>query len=96
MPRPYATGTARVRDKETGIVHNIEGGALEWESQGTGERQMGPEAEHRGTVDHEVLGELAWVIFEYPMGAENMRDHELNGHELVEDFEWGLRHSPDE
>jgi hypothetical protein len=96
MPRPYASGTAQIQETGTGIVHTIEGGSLEWDSQGTGERQMGDEVEHRGTIDHEVLGELTWVLFEYPMGVENMRDHELNGHTLVSDLDWGLRHSPDE
>lgn len=97
MPRPYSEGTARIRHKETGDIHNIEGGALEWDSQGTGEdRGMGPEVEHRGTIDHEELGEVVWTIFEYPMGVEDMRDHDLNGHELVEDFDYGLRHEPDE
>ncbi len=96
MQRPYAEGTARIRDKDTGIVHTIEGGSLEWDLQGTGEEgQMGDEIEHRGTLDHEELGEIVWTIFEYPVGVENMRDHELNGHDLVADFDYGLRHEPD-
>jgi len=95
MTRPYADGTARIRDKATGIVHNVEGGSLVWDSQDTGEeRGMGHEVEHRGSVDHEVLGEIVWIIYEYPEGAENMLDHDLNGHELVEDFDYGLRHEP--
>lgn len=50
MPRPYAEGTAQIRHKDTGDIHNVEGGSLEWDSQGTGERQMGPEVEHRGRL----------------------------------------------
>lgn len=97
MVTPYAQGTARIRHNDTGNIHTIEGADLEWDSQGTGEeRGMGDEIEHRGSFDHEELGEIVWTVFEYPAGAENRRDHELNDHELVEDFDFGLRHEPDE
>lgn len=97
MARPYADGTASIQEQGTGVVHNIDGGSLVWASEGGGEeRQMGYEIKHRGSVDHEVLGDIAWVVYEYPEGAENMREHELNGHNLIKDFDWGLSDEPDE
>lgn len=89
-------GTARIRDKETGEIHEIDPDELEWEAVGGSERQMGAETEYTAEVHHPDLGELVWRLWEYPVGVENFQQQELNGHELVEDFDISLVHEPDD
>lgn len=88
-------GTARIRHKDTGEIFDVEAEELEWEAVGSSERQMGPETEYAAEVHHPDLGELVWKLWEYPVGAENYQDQELNGHELVVNFDIDLVHEPD-
>lgn len=88
-------GTARIRHKDTGEIFDVEADELEWEAVGGSERQMGPETEYAAEVHHPDLGELVWKLWEYPVGAENYQDQELNGHELVVNFDIDLVHEPD-
>lgn len=93
--RINTAGTARIRHKDTGEIFDIEADELEWEAVGGSERQMGPETEYAAEVHHPDLGELVWKLGEYPSGAENYQDQELNGHELVVNFDIDLVHEPD-
>ena len=92
----YSRGIARIRHKTTGDVFEIEADELEWEAVGSEERQMGPENSYAAVVDHPELGQLTWSLWEYPVGMENMVETEVNGHELLEDIEFGLQHLPDD
>lgn len=93
--RINTAGTARIRHKDTGEIFDIEADELEWEAVGGSERQMGPETEYAAEVHHPDLGELVWKLWEYPSGAENYQDQELNGHALVVNFDIDLVHEPD-
>lgn len=90
------TGTARIKHKASGAIFEIEAEELEWESVGGSERQMGEETEYQASLDHDDLGELTWSLWEYPVGAENYQQNDMNGHELVENFSISLQHDPDE
>lgn len=89
-------GIARIKDKISGQIHEIEADKLEWDVVGGSERQMGPETEWQAEINHPALGDLVWKLWEYPAGAENYQDQELNGHELVENFAITLQHDPEE
>lgn len=89
-------GIARIKDKISGQIYEIEADQLEWEVVGGSERQMGPETEWQAETNHPALGDLAWKLWEYPAGAENYQNQELNGHELVENFTITLEHDPEE
>ncbi len=91
----YTTGEARIKHKETGIVYNINRDELSWECVNGDKRSMGPEYEYCAELEHDDLGQISWTLYEYPVGAENSRDHDMNGHELIDDFDYGLQHSPD-
>ncbi|RVL94732.1 hypothetical protein [Sinorhizobium meliloti] len=93
--RIETNGRARIRHKDTNEIFDIEADELEWDSVGGSERQMGPETEHTAEVHHPGLGEIVWKLWEYPIGAENYQDQELNGHELIENFDISLVHEPD-
>lgn len=56
---------------------------------------MGPEYIYEATIEHEDLGTLRWSISEYPVGAENFSDSDLNDHTLMDGFNYGLRHEPE-
>lgn len=89
-------GIARIKHKISGQLHEIEAQELEWDAVGGSERQMGPETEWQAEVNHPALGDLVWKLWEYPAGAENYQDQDLNGHELVENFAIHLEHDPEE
>lgn len=90
------TGVARIKHKTDGRIYLVESQELEWDAVGGSERQMGQETEWQAEVEHPALGYLVWKLWEYPAGAENYQDQELNGHELVENFAIHLEHDPEE
>ncbi|QHO74588.1 hypothetical protein ACH79_20000 [Bradyrhizobium sp. CCBAU 051011] len=95
----YCRGTARIRHRETGEIHEIESDELDWEIVDSDERGMGPELHHEASVDHPALGMLTWGLWEYPVGVENYDDTNVGQHEILEDFDYGLEHEmpdPDE
>lgn len=95
----YCRGIARIRHKDTGVLYDVESDELEWDQVGGDERQMGPELHYEAVLDHPQLGELTWGLWEYPIGIENDHDTDAGGHEVVEDFDYGLEHEepePDE
>ncbi|PWR21206.1 hypothetical protein [Zavarzinia aquatilis] len=95
----YCRGIARIRHKDTGVIYDVESDELEWDQVGVDERQMVPELHYEAVLDHPQLGELTWGLWEYPIGIENHHDTDAGGHEVVEDFDYGLEHDepePDE
>lgn len=56
---------------------------------------MGPEIYQKADMAHPELGRLAWGLWEYPMGIENMHETDVGEHDLLEDISYGLRHEPD-
>jgi hypothetical protein len=92
----YSRGVARIRYATTGEVFEIDADELEWEGIGSDERQMGPENAYAAAIHHPVLGQLIWSLWEYPIGAENMTETDINGHELLENIDFGLQQLPDD
>lgn len=95
----YCRGKACIRHFETGQIHEIDSGELDWEPVGDDEREMGPEIHYEAVVDHPELGLLTWSLWEYPFGIENHQSTDVRGHEVVSDFRYGLEHEepePDE
>ena len=88
----YCKGTARIKHKMTGTIFEIESDELQWDGSAD-ERQMGPEIRHQAQIAHPELGELTWSLWEYPEGVENFRESKVNGHEIIEDFDYGLHAS---
>ncbi|MCS3804693.1 hypothetical protein HNO92_001407 [Chromobacterium alkanivorans] len=95
----YCRGKACIRHRETGKIHEIESGELDWEVVGGDERDMGLETHYQAFVDHPELGTLTWDLWEYPEGIENCQNTDVGRHEAVDDFNFGLEHEepePDE
>lgn len=85
-----ASGVARIRHADTGVVYTIQADELDWNEVGADERQMGPEVTHEATIDHPELGLLTWTLWEYPLGMENDREVEVGPHTVLESFQIGL------
>jgi hypothetical protein len=90
----FCEGTAEIRHKGTGVVYDIDSDELSFEAVGSDERPMGVELRYEAVVEHHALGHLSWALWEYPVGVENYRETNVNGHEVVEDFDYGLEHEP--
>lgn len=90
-----ASGEALLSSAVDGIVHPISTDDLDWEIIGTDDRQMGMETLHQAEFEHPELGRLAWTISEYPVEFLNFVTHEMNGHLLLEDFDFSIEHEPD-
>ena len=84
-----------VRHSRSGLVYEIESDELEWDVEGGDEGQMGGRNRWYAEVQHNELGTLVWSLWEYPVGAEEYQDQDLNGHVLVKDFDIYLAHDPD-
>ena len=96
MAAIYSRGAARFRHATTGEIFTIPADALEWAEFAADERQMGTEVGYSAEIDHPALGALSWELWEYPIGAENMRETHANGHELLENIDFGLQDFPDD
>jgi len=92
----YAEGVARIRHSATGEVYEISAGDLDWNQVAADDRQMGLEVQHEALIEHPELGLLAWRLWEYPLGVENDREVDLNGHQAVDHLDFGMRWEPDE
>ncbi|CAD0299274.1 hypothetical protein LYZ86_19690 [Xanthomonas hortorum pv. cynarae] len=90
-----ASGVATFRVNATGQKVSVSASDLEWDCQGDGERNMGPELIH--TADFDISGHtVTWSIWEYPVGVENHSDtHVPDGITLVADIDYGLVHDPE-
>jgi hypothetical protein len=91
----HTSGIARIRHRETGEIFEIEADELDWDAVGSDDRQMGPETVYAAAVEHPDLGYLSWTLWEYPMGAENDRETDVGGHELLENLRFSLEHLPE-
>ena len=96
MSAIFSRGAARIRHSKTGEIYEIPADELEWAEFASDERQMGPEIGYSAAVEHPALGPLTWELWEYPLGAENMKETHVNGHELLENIAFGLQHFPDD
>lgn len=90
----YCQGTAEIRHKDTGVIYDIDSDELSFDAVGSDERPMGVELRYEAIVEHPALGRLSWSLREYPAGIENYRSTDVNGHEVVEDLDYGLEHEP--
>lgn len=96
MTAIYSRGMARFRHATTGEIVTISADELEWAEFAADERLMGTEIGHSAEIDHPALGTISWELWEYPVGAENMRETHANGHELLENIDFGLQDFPDD
>ena len=90
----FVRGKARIRHAETGEVYEIDADQIVFDASDGQERSMGPETTYSAVVHHPQLGRLVWYLWEYPMGAENDRETNVGGHELLENFDYGLGTEP--
>lgn len=91
----YARGTALVEHGETSEQFEIFEGELDWQTVDSSERSMGRETIYQAVVEHEELGELRWIISEYPAGAEGIKETNVGKHLLINDFDYGIEEEPD-
>lgn len=96
MSAIYSRGTARFRHATTNEIFTVSADELEWGEFAADERQMGTEIGYSAEIDHPALGTISWELWEYPAGAENMRETHANGHELLENIDFGLQDFPEE
>jgi len=93
--RVYCRGRAVIRHNGSGESYTIDRTELDWE-----EVDLGPESSERrlyqAGLEHPELGNLFWSVLEEPLGAMGERDIDVNGHEVIEDFDFGLEHEPSE
>lgn len=89
-------GVSRIKHKDSGEEFEISSDDLEWEVLDGDEGPMGPRTHFQASLNHEHLGRISWSIWEYPTGATNMAKTDVGGHVLMEDFEYGLQHTPDD
>lgn len=85
--RLETSGTAKISRASDGLIFEVDREEVDWEAVGGSERQMGPETEYRAEIQHDELGLLTWSLWEYPAEVVNLVSHDLNGHELVSDFD---------
>ncbi|MEB3181372.1 MAG: HEPN domain-containing protein [Nostocaceae cyanobacterium] len=91
---PFCAGIAKLTIPETGEVFEVSPDDLDWESYcADSDRGMGAELHHYATVvfeseqeDYQV--EATWNIWEYPIGAINYTNTEVEGGELLQDFDF--------
>lgn len=91
----FCSGTARIKNRETGVIHQIRSEELDWDEQGIGEGPMGAESEHKAVLEHPDLGTLTWLLCEYPVGVQDDQKTDVGGHELIKDFDYYLAHEPE-
>lgn len=88
----FCTGIAKLTIPETGEVFEVSPDDLDWDSECSDrDRGMGAELHHYATIvfeseqgDYQV--EATWNIWEYPVGAVNYTNTEIEGGELLQDF----------
>ena len=90
------TGQATIRSKDDGQRYVIQAKDLEWNQVSGDERQMGPEFQYLGEIDHPTLGTLTWSVWEYPIGMFNHSDQDVNGHTLEANFTFDPQFEKDE
>jgi hypothetical protein len=86
------TGTAILEDSLSGQEFAIEHDELDWEVVDAHDRSMGLEYHYQATIEHKVLGTLAWNLWEYPLGIQNFSSTEVGQNRIIRDFEYRLAH----
>lgn len=92
----YFGGEAVIQHRLTGEHFTIYADDLSWELVGTEEENMGERRHFAATIEHSELGPLTWHLWEYPIGMEEDHDTDANGHQVIQNFEFGLEHTPEE
>lgn len=88
----YVIGKAIIKHKKTKELLQIECTELDFDMVGSDERKMGSENHYQASIEKTNFGVLTWNVREYPVGIENHKDTDCGEHELLEDFDYGLRH----
>ena len=86
----FVRGSARIRHTRSGEVYTVFAEQIEFDELDAEERGMSAEVTYQAVVDHPDLGELAWTLSEYPVGAENYRETDVGEHEVLQNIEFGL------
>lgn len=87
------SGSAVVRDANTGVEYEISNEELDWEISASNlDRDMGPEHLHQAMFEHDKLGLLTWQICEYPLGVKSYCSTDVGRHELVSNLIFDLEH----
>tara|TARA_R110002072_G_scaffold71798_2_gene172209 strand:+ start:7776 stop:8900 length:1125 start_codon:yes stop_codon:yes gene_type:complete len=89
------TGTAILEDNLSGQRFSIEHDELDWAVVDAQDRPMGLEYHYQATIEHDVLGALAWNLWEYPLGIQNYNTTEVGQARIIQDFEYSLDHDDD-
>jgi hypothetical protein len=74
-----------VKSKLDGRVYRIEFAEMQWADATHAEGDVSVVEEL--FIDHRQLGHLTWWLIEQPIGLALRREHHLEGHRLLEDFE---------
>lgn len=90
-----SNGVAILEDSLTGQRFEILAEDLEWEVVGVDDRQMGVQTHYQATFEHEVLGQLSWNLWEYPVGLQNYQSTEVGQARIIQDIEYILEHEPE-
>ena len=86
----YISGTARIRDKASGDIFEIDARELSRGNFQSDLRGTDPETHHWAHLSHYPLGSLSWYISEHPKGVENSRYTNAGGHFVIRDFVFQL------
>jgi hypothetical protein len=68
----YRNGTARIRHRGSGAIHEIDSDLLDCDVVCSDDRQMGPELHHEAVIKHPDLGKLTWGLWVYPEGRREL------------------------
>lgn len=85
-------GTAILVDMQSFSIVEIEGDEMTLDVWSSTDRQMGPETEYHVAMDHEILGQLKWSIWEYPVGSINLVRPPKGEFRILKDFEFSIVH----
>lgn len=85
---PIAMGQAVIRHSDTNEVFTFTPEDLTWDIVGFDEQQMGNVIQHQAAIYHDDLGDIIWNVWEYPSGVLNYYDHQIEDHDLLEDFKF--------
>lgn len=95
--RVYCTGTALIQHALTNAIISVESGELQWH-----EVPLGPPTDDepkrlfQAALEHPALGDLFWSVWENPFGTEGGRETDAGDHEVLQDFDFGLRPEPED
>ncbi len=88
-------GTAIIEHVDTGQRYEIDPEEFDWDAGSGGDRSMGEEILHVGSLSHEILGDISHTISEYPLGMQNHETTDVGRHKVIKDFDIFLEHEPE-